>query len=165
MATTCKVYLSDGLPIEVRNAHRAVYFPDGSLHILDKSDRPVFIGAPGRYVGVNMEYALDENPEQKQTAAGVPAKNLPAVIPVQPHAQQNSPQAAPEPQWEKVDTLPRGFPPVGDSKPAEHPEPGEVRITSLQQRGPDGETTHEIKIPYQETDHRDFLRAPQTAGQ
>jgi hypothetical protein len=162
MATTCKVYLSDALPIEVRNAHRALYFPDGSVHVLDKKDRPVFIAAPGRFTAVVMEYALDEEAEESQKVPAPmqkrPSREIVPVVPIQPK-QETPPQRPQGPQGP-----PPGFPPVGESKPAPESTPGEVRISSLQERGSDAETTHEMKIPLKEVPHQDFLTAPKAAG-
>jgi hypothetical protein len=168
MATTCKVYLSDALPIEVPDAHRAVYFPDGSVHILDKDERVVFIAAPGRFSAVMMGYAKNEDVDERQKVPGAmqkrPSAAIVPVVPIQPQPTRESPPQPTPPHWEKVDGPPQGFPPVGESKPGPMSTPGEVKITSLQDRGPDGETTHEMNIPIVKTAHQDFLQAPQTAG-
>ena len=162
MATTCKVYLSDGLPIEVNNAHRVLYFPDGSAHIFDKHDRPVFVAAPGRYSAISIDYALDEEVDKKQAVTTRGYKKPTAIVPVEPAGEK---QEVPQPRrYEKVSSTPPGFPPVGDSKPAQRSSPGEVKITSLQDRGPDGESTQEMQIPIVEVPHQDFLRASQMAG-
>ena len=171
MATTAKVYLSDGLPIEVPEAHRMIYFPDGSAHILDKQNRPVFIGAPGRFVCVVMEYAKNEDPDPVQSVPDNVVKRPTAaivpVVPQQPTGPQQTHVEDTQPfkhEWERVDGPPPGFPPVGESRPAQRPEPGQVTVTPLQDRGPDGETTSEIPIPAKQVGHQDFLRAPQSAG-
>ncbi|GAA2554826.1 hypothetical protein GCM10010423_65000 [Streptomyces levis] len=165
---TCKVYLSDALPVDIRNAHRVIYFPDQSVHILDKEDRPVFIAAPGRYVGVYMEYPENEEADPKQKLpAPVVKRPTAAVVPVKPKSPEGTPAVEDtqpfRPEWEKTDGPPQGFPPVGEAKPADRPTPGEVKVTPLSERV-DGETTHEMNIPVKVVEHQDFPKAPQTAG-
>lgn len=68
MSTAALVYLNPALPVRIENADRLVYLPDGSQHVLDKHDRPLFSTPPGTGVSIVMEYAVDEDPTEAQVA-------------------------------------------------------------------------------------------------
>lgn len=64
---TAKIYV-DALPIEIEGAHRVVYLPDGSQHVLDTMDRPLFSSGPRSNVVIVMSYSRNESPDPKQMA-------------------------------------------------------------------------------------------------
>lgn len=68
MSTNAIIYINPALPIEVQNVDRLVYLPDGSQHLLDKHDRPLFIAPANAGVVIFMQYALDEEPKEEQVA-------------------------------------------------------------------------------------------------
>lgn len=68
MSTNALVYLNPGLPIRIENADRLVYLPDGSQHVLDKNDRPLFTAPPKTGVCIVMEYAQTDEPTEAQVA-------------------------------------------------------------------------------------------------
>jgi hypothetical protein len=63
------IYLTPGLPVRIENADRLVYLPDGSQHVLDAHDRPLFTAPPKTGVCIVMEYSAVEEPKGSQVAS------------------------------------------------------------------------------------------------
>ena len=68
MSTNAIVYMNPALPIRVENVDRLVYLPDGSQHLLDVHDRPLFTAPAGTGVVIIMEYAKNEDAKPEQVA-------------------------------------------------------------------------------------------------
>jgi hypothetical protein len=68
VSTNALVYLNPSLPIRIENADRLVYLPDGSQHVLDANDRPLFVAPAGAGVCIVMEYAQNEDAKESQVA-------------------------------------------------------------------------------------------------
>ncbi|MFE9742974.1 hypothetical protein [Streptomyces sp. NPDC006477] len=163
MGTQAKVYLNPSLPIVIEKVHRHVYLPDGSQHLLDENDRPLFTAPASAGVVVVMEYAVNEDPSPKQVAAFArPAERQQKTeVPTpRPEAvtEKTQPIRVPSPVV-PVTVVPVGsrpqFPNVAEFRPPQQPKPGDVRVQSLADRPSD--TTGEMVRP-------DFLSGPSSTS-
>lgn len=66
--STAVVYINPALPIRIEHADRMVYLADGSQHVLDANDRPLFTAPAGTGVCIVMEYSVDKEPDEAQVA-------------------------------------------------------------------------------------------------
>lgn len=167
-----KIYV-DSLPIEIKNAHRIVYLPDSSVHVLDQYDRPLFTAPPGTRVVVMMDYSLDTEPDPRQIAHFARPRNPRPVQkdPIPPHQAQfvdpnptatyvaeRPPAPAPHNATDATQPIPvvdsRPNTQVGNSRAAERPEPGTIQVGTLRDAH---DATGEVVMP-------DFLVAPTSAS-
>lgn len=181
MSTNALVYINPALPIRVENVDRLVYLPDGSQHLLDVHDRPLFSSPAGTGVVIIMEYAKDEDPKEEQVARfavqehkhkqemarrverstektqaiqQIPTEQRPDMVNV--NRQGVVAPVAPAPEWPVPVPLQQRspFPKVAEFGPRPVMQPGETKVHTAAEVPND--VTGEMVVP-------DFPEAPKGA--
>lgn len=181
--STALIYLTPGLPVRIENADRLVYLPDGSQHVLDAHDRPLFAAPPKTGVCIVMEYAQNEDPKNSQVASFAKREHAERVEKQHreevaaertqqfPKVEQNAPvdvvnvnqstgHVAPVHPITPVQVSPlqqrpaSPFPPVAQFGPRPQMQPGDVKVRRASEVP--GDVTGEMVVP-------DFPGAPSGA--